>query len=702
MAAYAGRRYVLAGRFVRADAASHHGRNSPGDRLTGASDPIGSLEVALNHAARLLTTRPALAAEQASEILKVVPGHPVATLLLGAARRTCGDAAGAIQVLGPLASTQPNWAAAHYEHGVALGDMGQGESAIAALRRAVALKSDFAEAWLALAGHLSAIGDTAGADAAYARHIKASTKDPRLIEAAAALCENRIPQAEALLREHLKQRPTDVAAIRMLAEVAARLQRYIDAETLLVRCLELAPSFDAARRNLATVLHRQYKDVAALEQAERLLANNPRDPACRNLKATILGGLGRYEESIELYAGILAEYPEQEMVWLNYGHALKTAGRQKEGIGAYRRCIALAPRSAAAYWGLANLKTFRFTPAEVEAMRASIASGKLPSDDRAHLHFALGKALEDAGSYEEAFHQYSEGNRLRRLDSAYDAQRTQARVERSRQLLTREFFSARRGYGTDAPDPIFIVGMPRAGSTLLEQILSSHSAIEGTMELPNIVSMARELVAKRGGPSPYPALLADLTASDCRTLGERYLAETRVQRKTQRPYFVDKMPNNFAYLGLIQLILPRAKIIDARRHPLACCFSVFKQNFARGQQFTYHLGDLGCYYRDYVALMSHFDNILPGRIHRVIYEQMVENTETEVRGLLDYCGLPFEDGCLRFYENERAVRTPSSEQVRQPIFRDALEHWRHFEPWLGPLKAALGPVLQAYPQVPRF
>jgi tetratricopeptide (TPR) repeat protein len=670
--------------------------------LTSGSDPVGSLDVAVKHAARLLATQPALAAEQASEILKVAPGHPLALLFLGAARRACGDPAAAVQVLGPLSAAQPAWAAAHYEYGAALGAVGQGEAAIAALRQAVALKPDLAEAWLALAGHLTAAGDSAGADDAYARHIKCSTKDPRLIEAAAALCENRIPHAEVLLREHLQQRPADVAAIRMFAEVAARLERYEDSEKLLVRCLELAPGFAAARRNLATVLHRQYKDVAALEEVERLLANDPRDPVARNLKAAILGGLGRYQESIELYAGILAEYPQQEKVWLNYGHALKTAGHQQQGIAAYRRCIALAPGSGAAYWSLANLKTFRFTPAEVEAMRALLAGAKLAADDRAQLHFALGKACEDAASYAESFDYYIEANRLRRGSSAYDAQRTTARLERSRRLLTAEFFAARRGYGAPARDPIFIVGMPRAGSTLLEQILSSHSAVEGTMELPDMISMARGLAKERGGPAPYPALLAELSAADCRALGERYITQTHVQRKTQRPYFIDKMPNNFAYLGLIHLILPNARIIDARRHPLACCFSVFKQHFARGQHFAYDLRDLGCYYRDYVSLMSHFDNVLPGRVHRVFYERLIEDTEEEVRRLLDYCGLPFEQACLRFYENERAVRTASSEQVRQPIFRDALEQWRHFETWLEPLKTALGPVLTLYPEVPQF
>ncbi|MBV8405648.1 MAG: sulfotransferase, partial [Gammaproteobacteria bacterium] len=345
------------------------------------------------------------------------------------------------------------------------------------------------------------------------------------------------------------------------------------------------------------------------------------------------------------------------------------------------------------------------TTADIEAMRTQLARPQLPADDRAQLHFALGKALEDEARYEESFGHYAEANHLRRLSSHYDPDRTTGRLERSREILTREFFAARRGYGTDAPDPIFIVGMPRAGSTLLEQILASHSAVEGTMELPNIMSLVGQLAAERGGrygASPYPALLADLDAAECRALGERYLAETRVQRRTRRAFFIDKMPNNFAHLGLIQLILPNARIIDARRHPLACCFSVFKQNFARGQQFAYDLGDLGRYYRDYVALMSHFDNALPGRVHRVFYERLIEDTEGQVRRLLEYCGLPFEASCLRFYENERAVRTPSSEQVRKPIFRDALDHWRHFEPWLEPLKSAVGAVLATYPEVPQF
>jgi predicted Zn-dependent protease len=672
--------------------------------LTSGSEPVGSVDVALTHTARLLANQPALAAEQAAEILKAVPGHPVATLLLGAARRACGDPTAALEILAPLAAAQPRSPVTQYEHGLALADAGQGEAAIAALRRAVALRPDYADAWLALAGHLSAVGDERGAQEAQARHLKCSTKDPRLIKAAVALGENRIPEAEALLRQHLQERPNDVAAIRMLAEVAARLARLAESEQLLARCLQLAPGFMAARRNLAIVLHKQYKEVEALAEVERLLAKDPHDPTSRNLKAAILGGLGRYDESIELYAQVLRDYPRHDKVWLNYGHALKTAGRLEDGVEAYRRSISLAPNSGPAYWGLANLKTFRFSTADLAAMQAQIASGKLAGDDLEQMHFALGKALEDAGQYADSFGHYAEGNRLRSVHQPFDAERTSGRVERSRQILTREFFAERRGWGAPDADPIFILGMPRAGSTLLEQILASHSAVEGTMELPDITTMARDLVLPRtrGSEAPYPAVLAELSADACRELGERYLAQTRVQRRTQRPFFIDKTPNNFTYLGLIQLILPNAKIIDARRHPLACCFSVFKQHFARGQHWSYDLADLGRYYHDYVALMSHFDNILPGRVHRVIYEQLVEDTGTEVRRLLEYCGLPFEEACLRFYENERAVRTPSSEQVRKPIFRDALEHWRHYDPWLEPLKATLGPVLATYPLVPEF
>jgi tetratricopeptide (TPR) repeat protein len=570
---------------------------------------------------------------------------------------------------------------------------------VASLRRALRVAPNLADGWRLLGDHLFAMGDTSGAAAAYASHIKASTRDPRLLAPAAALCEGRLAVAETLLRTHLKQYPTDVAAIRMFAELAARLGRLADAENLLARCLELTPDFTAARHNYAVVLHRQAKSVDALREVERLLGGDPRNPGYRSLQAAALARLGEYERSIATYAGLLADYPGQPKLWMSQGHALKTAGRQAESIEAYRRSIELEPSLGEAYWSLANLKTYRFAPTEIEAMATQLARSDLGAEDRLHFHFALGKAMEDAGDHAAAFAHYAEGNRLRRTTLAYDADETTALVRRAQSLFTPDFFASRRGSGAPSPDPIFVVGLPRSGSTLVEQILASHPAVEGTMELPDLLGLVRELSGRtrRSEPSKYPDALAELGPEALRALGERYLAQTRIQRKTDKPFFIDKMPNNWAHVGLIHLILPNARIVDTRRHPLSCCFSAFKQHFARGQGFTYSLEDVGRYYRDYAALMAHFDSVLPGRVHRVHYERMVEDTETEIRRLLAHCGLEYDERCLHFYENDRAVRTASSEQVRSPIFRDAVDHWRHYEPWLGPLRQALGPVLDGYP-----
>ncbi len=666
--------------------------------MSGAQEPVGTLDVALAHAAKLLVSDPALAAEQAGEILKVAPDHPVATIILGASHRARGDAPAALAILEPLAREYPGWVSTHYELGLALGLAGRSKAAADALRTAVRLKPEMGDAWRALGDHLTALGDTRAADAAYSAHIKASTRDPRLLAPAAALCEGNIPVAEHLLREHLKRFPTDVVAIRMLAEVAARLGRYRDAETLLLRCLELAPGFNAARHNLALVLQRQDRFADALGEVETLLEADPGDTGGRNLKAALLGRLGDVQQSVEIYRQVLDQYPTHPRVWHSYGHALRTAGRQPESIAAYRRTVDLSPEFGEAYWSLANLKTFRFSAQDIEQMLGQLGRQDLTVEDRFHFHFALGKALEDAGEYQQSFEHYAEGNRLRRSVILYDGDAVADRVGQTKALFTREFIESRTGSGSPAPDPIFIVGMPRAGSTLLEQILSSHSSVEGTMELPDIGAIVRDLGGRTGvdDTSAYPGVLATLDGDQLRALGERYLDSTRVQRKTGAPYFIDKNPNNWMHAGLIHLILPNSKIIDARRHPMSCCFSVFKQHFARGNRFSYDLAELGRYFRDYTDLMVHFDQALPGRIHRAIYENVVEATDTEVRRLLDYCGLPFEEGCLRFYENERAVRTASSEQVRQPIYRDALEQWTHYQPWLGPLEQALGQALETW------
>jgi len=661
--------------------------------------PTGSLNDALDRATKLLPANPALAERQAEEILKVVPNDPRAVLVVGMARRRRGDAAGARAVLEPLARAQPRSAQTHLEFGMVLAGLGQADGALDALRRAVTLKRELPEAWRTIGDLLTARGDVAGADAAYAQQIRASVTDPRLMAAADALCEDRLAVAEQLLREHLKAHPTDVAAMRLLAETGTRLGRYGDAELLLTRALELAPSFAGARYNLAVVLYRQQKGAEALPHLETLLALEPNEPNYRNLMAACLGLVGEYDRAIEIYGALLTEFPVQPKIWLSYGHALRTAGRREETVAAYHRCLEQAPGMGETWWSLANLKTVPFTPEQEARMRGCLADAAAPTEDRLHFHYALGKALEDRGDYAGSFHHYAEGARLRRAERPYDAAESHDQMLRSKALFTEAFFAERAGGGSPARDPIFIVGLPRAGSTLIEQILASHSAVEGTMELPDITALARRLgrPGSRIDSPRYPEALADLDVAARTALGEEYLERTRIHRKKGRPLFIDKMPNNLHHIGLIQLILPGARIIDARRAPMASCFSAFKQLFARGHAFSYDLTDLGLYYRDYVALMDHFDAVLPGRVCRVNYEDMVEDTEGQVRRLLDYCGLPFEAACLRFHENDRPVRTASSEQVRRPIFREGLEQWRRYEAWLGPLAAALGPELAGPP-----
>ena len=505
--------------------------------MSGAAEPLGTLEVALNHATQLLQKDPALAAEQALEILKAAPRHPHARLVLGAARRLSGNPQAALELLEPLAREQPRSAAVHLELGVARGEAGLGREAIDSLRRALQLKPDAPDAWRLLADQFDAIGEPDRADEARAQYIKAANKDPRLLEAAQALVENKLPLADLRLRSHLAAHPTDVAALRMLAEVAARLRRYADAQELLERCLELAPSFDAARHNYAIVLNRQAKPAAALSHVEMLLAKEPRNPSYLNLKAAILANLGDYADSIEVYEQVLAEHPRQPKVWMSLGHALKTAGRQDDSVLAYRRAIGMEPTLGEAYWSLANLKTFRFSEADTLAIDGALARTDLSNEDRLHFEFSLGKALEDSGSYEQSFAHYAKGNAIRRELYPYSAEKNAQFVSRSKRLFTADFFAARGSAGAQSEDPIFIVGLPRAGSTLLEQILASHSLVEGTVELPDIPQIARELAGRDQADSESPFFdgIAALDPAQLRGLGERFLASTRVHRKTGAP-----------------------------------------------------------------------------------------------------------------------------------------------------------------------
>ena len=662
------------------------------------------LPAAIAEGKRLLMSDPAAAESRAREILATSPDDREAKLLLGEAVRMQGDAAQARDILEPLALADGDWKEVRLELARALSTLGENRAAIAVLMEAVGIDRNYSQAWSLLGEQYILVGDILASDAAYSHHFNISVNEPALQKAVAALRNGRPDITEDILTEFLERNPEHVNAIKMLAEAAIACDRNEDASALLEQCLELAPDFAAARYRLVSSYYLQNRIQEAMPHIDMLLERDPLNPQFRTMKASLLGQMGRDLEALDLFEGLVREYPMHPSSWVSYGHALKSAGKQNEGVTAYRRAIELLPELGGGYWSLANLKTFRFTERDIEAMQGQLERSDLRVEARVQFYFSLGKAYEDLKQFEKSFENYQLGNALWRSTIEYDADKTHGYVEVAKEILTPDFFKQLKGVGCYARDPIFVIGLPRAGSTLLEQILSSHSQIEGTMELPNITSLARHLNednAESENPG-YPELLGYLDPAEFERRGEEYIRDTRRHRILGKPYFVDKMPNNYAHVPLIHLILPNAKIIDARRHPMGSCFSNFKQHFARGQHFTYSLTDVGRFYRDYVELMAHYDAILPGRVHRVIYEEMVENPEREIRRVLEYIGVPFEEQCLRFHETERAVRTASSEQVRTPLYKTGVDHWRNFEPWLGPLKAALGPVLEEYPNVPKF
>lgn len=659
----------------------------------------GNLQTALSHAAKLLDKDPVLAEEQAREILKVVPGVPGARHILAVSKRMQGAPKEAVELLEPLAADVPNIPSILHQLGLSYGAAGRADAALDALRKVVALDPEYAEGWRSLAEQLSAEGLEAESQRAYDEHLRISTTNPDLQKAAEHLFKKELNKAEEIARGVLKANPLDVTAMRILADVGIKVGRYKDARNLLERCLELAPTFNLARHTYVISLFRSQKLVEALQELEKLLKHEPNNPNYLILKGSIMVRAGDHEPALEIYESLVKNYPNQATAQMNYGHTLKSVGRIDECVAAYRRCIELEQNMGEAYWSLANIKTYKFSDADLEDMLSRVTEeGGGDVEEQSHIAFALGKAYEDRKDYESSFKYYKRGNGIRRIHHRYDPRRNVYDTARQIKALTREFFDSHQDVGHGAKDPIFVVGLPRAGSTLLEQILSSHSQVEGTAELTDIIAMSRRLGGKERleGVSKYPEVLTELEPEKLKELGEDYIRTTMIQRHGT-PYFIDKMPNNFLHIGLIHLILPNAKIIDARRHPMAGCFAGFKQLFARGQTFTYDLEDIGHYYRDYVKVMDHWDEVLPGRVHRVHYEDMVADTETQVRKLLDYCGLEFEENCLRFYETERAIRTPSSEQVRQPIYKSGLEQWRNYEAFLEPLKEALGPVLDRYP-----
>ncbi len=563
--------------------------------------------------------------------------------------------------------------------------------AIEAFVRAVTLNPSLPASWNALASLFRLVGQPTDAEHA-AGQVKLLSELPKEIGTAFSMfADGEIFDAERVVRQYLLTHGDHVEGMRLLAMIGTELDVLDDAELLLENVLKLAPDHAAARYEYSVVLLKRHKHVLARDQLEMLLKTDPENRAYRTTLATVRTGFGDYDQALPLYREILQETPHDPDLHLSMAHALKTVGRTEESIASYRAAAAARPSFGEAYWSLANLKTYKFTADELARMKSVEASADVKQVDRYHLCFAIGKALEDRAEYPESFIYYDRGNALKKSECRYKPEPLERNARLQASVCTREFFSARQGFGATSNAPIFIVGLPRSGSTLLEQILASHSEVEGTMELADIPRLVQDLQGRemQGAPPRYPGVLADLGPEDFQRFGEKYLADTRVYR-TGKPRFIDKMPNNFRHLGLIHLMLPNAKIIDARRDAMACCFSNFKQLFASGQQFTYSVDDITRYYRMYVDLMAHWDTALPGKILRVQHEDVVADLEGSVRRLLDFCELEYEPACIDFHKTRRTVHTASSEQVRQQINRDGIDQWRHYAPWLGPFKLALG------------
>jgi tetratricopeptide (TPR) repeat protein len=639
----------------------------------------------------------ALAAAQA--LLAQAPGERDALLCAAIAQRFLGRIPAALATLATLEEQHPRFSRLYEERGRCFVEQRQAQPAIEAFVKAVNLNHALPGSWGMLEG-LYRMGGDAGNAATAAGQVKTLRGLPQEVVVATGLfADGDVEAAEALVRAYLLKHGDHIEAMRLLARIGMAHKVFFDAQVLLAAVLERAPEYRAARQEYAFVLVEMHRYQEARRELEQLLQAEPESAALKTLYAASCVGLGEHERAISLYRELLVGSPEDAEAHLSIGHALKTLGQSEAAVASYHRAAECRPDFGDAYWSLANLKTYRFTDTELTQLHGALAAPATRLADRYHLCFALGKALEDRGEFAESFRHYERGNELKRPECRYRAELIETNTQQQIKVCTPEFFATRKGWGNPSPEPIFIVGLPRSGSTLLEQILASHSQVEGTQELPDI----QQFVSRLRGFEPesqeprYPRLLASLSAEELRKLGDEYLANTRVYR-SGRAHFIDKMPNNFRHVGLMHLMLPHARIIDARREPMACCFSNFKQLFANGQEFTYSIEDIARYYRTYLELMRHWDRVLPGRVLRVHHEEVVDDLEGSVRRLLKFCGLEFEPQCVAFHETKRSVRTASSEQVRQAIYRDGLEQWKHFEPWLGPLRAALGDALSGYRQ----
>ncbi|WP_444945041.1 sulfotransferase [Microbulbifer sp. ZKSA006] len=637
------------------------------------------------------------AVELAKQRLEHFPEDVESFYLLAVSLRYLGCVDAAQEAIQKLLELDSSYARAYQEQGHNFAQQKKLPEQVGAYRRALELNPALHASWRGLALGLRAQGRAPDAEQALRQFQHLQNLPPVLLSAASLLYEKKLHKAEQLCRNFLQKNKHHPEAMRLLALIGAELGVLDDADFLLESCLEMNPDFHRARFDYIGVLRRRQKFAAALEQA-RLLRSGQGGQQSDILYATQSAMVGDYQTALQIYNQVLAESADLYGVQLQRGHALKTIGEPAEAIEAYRTAYRVKPDFGDAYWSLANMKTYCFGDAEIERMQELQSLTSTAREDRYHLCFALGKAFEDRAQYAESFSWYKKGNELKQQECRYAIEENRRDIDLQIAHCPKELFAESRGSGFDAPDPIFIVGMPRAGSTLLEQILASHPQVDGTFELHNIMASARRLDGRRRTDDEprYPAILQDLSGEQLKQMGRRYIEETAIHRG-KAAFFIDKMPNNFRHIGLIQLALPNAKIIDARRHPVACCFSGFKQLFAEGQEFSYGLESIGEYYRDYVRLMAHWDEVLPGKVLRVHYESVVEDLEGQVRRLLDYCGLPFAEECLQFHRTGRAVRTPSAEQVRQPIYRNGTEQWKYFETELKPLQAVLSGLLEDYP-----
>jgi tetratricopeptide (TPR) repeat protein len=680
------------------------------------SPSLSPVEAEVRRIRELLERNQFAAALHAAELLAVkVPENRDVLYMMAVSQRFLKRIPDALATLERLQAHHPTFSRLYQERGYCQVALRDAPRAIEAFLTGVHINPALPASWRTLHSLYRMSGEAENAEMA-AAHVETLAKlPPEIVTATALFCDGDLAPAEVMIRAYLLEHGDHVEAMRLLARIGLQRDVLDDADILLEAVLAKAPDYRAARYDYAMALLRRHKHVESLAELDKLLQLEPGNRVYRTTRATAQVGLGDHEGALELYRELVsgAEGAVQSSeLHLSIAHSLKALGRRQEAIDAYRAAAAARPSYGDAYWSLANLKTYGFAAEEIERMRAQEAAPATALVDRFHLCFALGKALEDLGDYAESFRYYDRGNALKKSQSGYRPEPVERNTRLQRAVCTRGFFAAREaaaapgaaapgaalagapGAGRDAVRdavPIFVVGLPRSGSTLLEQILASHSKVEGTMELADIPRMVLELQGREADSEDprYPRVLAEMKPEDFRRLGEKYLADTRIYR-TGKPFFIDKMPNNFRHLGLIHLILPNARIIDARRNAMACCFSNFKQLFAAGQEFTYSLEDIGRYYRTYVELMAHWDAVLPGRVLRVEHEDVVENLDANVRRILDFCGLDFEPQCLEFYKTERSIRTASSEQVRRPIFREGLDQWRNFEPWLAPLKAVLG------------